>query len=157
MPALFLLNAMRHVQRGRVPIWDAPLCHRCPKNSSSVSCEALRPVWRSQLNCYWAKPRRNRGPTVSPPQAHPPTAHTHTHMDVHTYGTDLGFPPLSATVQNAPWINTWSSSAPARPVLPITEGLWRNGTVMKGSGFQMFPQPRILLFEGSIKSSVSRP
>lgn len=97
------------------------------------------------------------GALLFPHLRHTHPLHTHTHMDVHTYGTVLCFPSLSATVQNAPWINTWSSSAPAGPVLPIREGLWRNGTVMKGSGFQMFPQPRILLFKGNIKSSVSRP
>lgn len=81
MPAL-VLAARRQM---RMAFWDAPLCHRRPKNSSSVSCGALRRVWRSELNCYWAKPSRNRGPTVPRRQAHP-TARADTHTHTHTHG-----------------------------------------------------------------------
>lgn len=72
------------------------------------------------------------GALLFPHLRHTRPLHTHTLTNAHTYGTVLGFP--SATVQNAPRINTWSRSGPERPVLPIRQRLWRNGS-------QMFPRP----------------
>lgn len=110
-----VLAARCEIRReGGGPAWDAPLCHRCPKNSSSVSCEALRRVWRSELNCYWAKPRRNRGPTVFPMSGTPSHTHTRTDAQARTHMEPFKVFP-SATVQNAPRKNTRSRSEASDP------------------------------------------
>lgn len=62
--------------------------------------------------------------------------HTYTLTNAHTYGTDLGF--SSATVQNAPRINTWSRTAPERPVAPLDRGCDAMGQQWKVVAFRCF-------------------
>lgn len=89
------------------------------------------------LTAIGPNPEETGALLFSPCQAHPAT-HTHVqmHRRVHTWNR-LRFSPLP--LFKMPPEKTLG--ADLRPAIPIRDGLWRNATVMKGSGFQMFSSP----------------
>lgn len=127
MLTLFLTAVVEGAGR---PVWDGPLCHRYPKNSSSVSHQAPGPVWRSESNCFWSIPRETQEPYCSPSCAHTQPS---THMET------------LFTLPEWPGIFTWSQP---EPVILIRADC---DAVREGVGFRCFLRLTLLMCSNQLK------